>query len=298
MNGFVCTDDVGMELIRQPPLAEMFVLSPFVWRDDGGYQVLVRAVNHSPIPADKIARIYAGTSDDGLRFDMGDQPVIPPGPDQTDKDGAEDPTVVAHDDDLYVYYTGWNQQQEVANLMLAIGPDVHHLQKQGITLPSTPEHKNTKEATLWQAPDGSWRLFFEYSCDGHSLVGLASGPSLGGPWTVCAPPFGTREGKFDSWHLSTGPMLRNDPRCPVMFYNGANEQALWRIGWIAFDENLTRVIARSDHPLVEPSPVQPPYRDIAFANSLIVHDKDIWLYYSVADMDVRWATVVRSKAIL
>ncbi len=295
MNEFVCVDDAGLALVREPPLSEMYVLSPFVWPSGNGYQVLVRAVNHAPIPADKIARIYAGASDDGLRFRMGDEPVISPGPDGTDKDGAEDPTVVVHDDDPHVYYTGWNQREKVANLMLAIGPDVHHLHKNGITLPSTPQHRNTKEATVTQAPDGTWRLFFEYSSNGHSLVGLASGPSLGGPWSVQAPPFGTREAAFDSWHLSTGPMLRTDPARPIMFYNGADKQGLWRIGWIAFDAGLTRVTDRSDEPLIEPSPVKPPYRDIAFANSLVVHDQEIWLYYSVADMDVRRATIVRKE---
>lgn len=295
-HGFVCTGDVRMDLVRQPPLSEMFVLSPFVWREHGRYQVLVRAVNHSPIAADKVARIYAGTSDDGLRFEMGDHPVIPPGPDDADRDGAEDPTVVVEGDKLHVYYTGWNQQKLIAQLMLAVGPDVHHLRKCGVSLPSTANHRNTKEATPARVPDGSWRLFFEYAADGKSRVGLASGPSVDGPWTILPPPFEARSGTWDSWHLSTGPMLRSDPDHPVMFYNGADRKACWRVGWIAFDAGYTRVVARANEPLIVPGPVEPPYRDIAFANSLIEHNGEIWLYYSVADMDTRRATVVRSEA--
>lgn len=296
VTGFVCTQDVGMELIRKSPLLEMFVLSPFVWHSGDGYQVLVRAVNHSPIPADKIARVYAGTSHDGLRFQMGDHPVIAPGPDEADKDGAEDPTVMVEDGELHVYYTGWNQATLTAQLMLASGPDVQHLRKRGVSLPSTPTHRDTKEATLARLPDGSWRLFFEYAAGGHSLVGLASGPSIDGPWTVQPPLFHPRENHWDSWHLSTGPMLRSDPERPVMFYNGADKEGCWKIGWIAFDECYTRVVARSDEPLVVPGPVESPYRDIAFANSLVETGEAVWLYYSVADMDIRRATIEPSTS--
>lgn len=291
--GFECTEDVRVDLVRRPPLSEMWVLSPFVWGSPGSYEVLLRAVNHSPIPADKVARIYAGTSQDGLNFTMGDHPVIPPGPDQADQDGAEDPTVVVREKRLHVYYTGWNQSQKVAQLMLATGPDVQHLRKDGVILPSTPDHRNTKEATVAPAPDGSWRLFFEYAAGGHSLVGLASGSSVDGPWTIQPPLFHPRDNHWDSWHLSTGPMLRADPDRPVMFYNGADRDAGWKIGWIAFDADYTRVLARSDQPVIVPGPVEPPFRDIAFSNSLIEHDREIWLYYSVADMDVRRATMVR-----
>lgn len=259
-----------------------FLTSPVL----GGKEVL-----RSPVPADKIARIYAGTSQDGLRFEMGDQPVIGPGPDEADKDGAEDPTVMVEGGELHVYYTGWNEAELNAQLMRATGSDVHHLRKDGVALPSTSTHRDTKEASLACLPDGTWRLFFEYSANGHSLVGLASGPSVDGPWSVQSPLFHPRDGHWDSWHLSTGPILRSDPGRPVMFYNGADKEGCWKIGWIAFDERYTRVVARSDTPLVSPGPVDPPYRDIAFASSLVETASAIWLYYSVADMDDRRATI-------
>ncbi len=105
-----------------------FLTSPVL----GGKEVL-----RSPVPADKIARIYAGMSQDGLRFEMGDQPVIGPGPDEADKDGAEDPTVMVEGGELHVYYTGWNEAELNAQLMRATGSDVHHLRKDGVALPST-----------------------------------------------------------------------------------------------------------------------------------------------------------------
>lgn len=87
----------------------MYTLSPFVWRHAPQYEILLRAVNRSTIPAEKIARVNYGSSRDGLRFIMDDRPVIAPGPRRRDKDGCEDPTLAIVDGTYYVYYTGWNQ---------------------------------------------------------------------------------------------------------------------------------------------------------------------------------------------
>jgi predicted GH43/DUF377 family glycosyl hydrolase len=98
-----------LQLTRTSPLTEMYTLSPFVWCGRLRYELLLRAVNHSEVAAEKVARIYFGHSEDGLRFTMGDHPVIAPGPGDDDQDGCEDPTVVVDGDTTYVYYSGWNQ---------------------------------------------------------------------------------------------------------------------------------------------------------------------------------------------
>ena len=82
-----------------------------------------------------------------------------------------------------------------------------------------------------------------------------------GPWQVAADPFTVREDLWDTWHLSTGPILARDGQPPVMFYNGATADARWRIGWIAFDENYTRVVDRCIEPLLVPPPAQGARRD-------------------------------------
>ncbi len=99
---------------------------------------------------------------------------------------------------------------------------------------------------------------------------VASGPWDDGPWTIRFPLFHPRADRWDFWHLSTGPMLlRSDPNRPVMFYNGADKEACWKIGQIAFDEMYTHAVDRSDNALVVPRPVEPVYRDITFANSQV-----------------------------
>jgi beta-1,2-mannobiose phosphorylase / 1,2-beta-oligomannan phosphorylase len=296
MNSFAVGQTAPLQLVRTSPLTEMYTLSPFVWRGRlRRYEMLLRAVNRSEIAAEKVARIYYGQSEDGLRFTMGDQPVIAPGPGDDDKDGCEDPTVAVVGDTTYVYYTGWNQTAQKGQLLLASGSDAEHLHKRGIAIPYSDRVLLPKEATIAPVADGTWRLFFEFAESDASKVGIASAPAVGGSWTVLSPIFEARPGHWDGWHLSPGPLLCSDPRRPVMFYNGATRDAKWRIGWIAFDAGFTRVVARGDDPLITPPPGAPGDTDIAFAASAVEAKNTIYLYYSIADKDMMRAEVARAS---
>ncbi len=283
--------------VSSDELAVMYKLSPCVWQENGGFELLVRVVNHSDKPSEKVARIHHGWSTDGLRFHLGETPVIAPGPDivgSYDSGGCEDPTIARVNGEYYVYYTGWNEHLKRGELLLAAGPDVLHLRKRGIALESSERAANPKEATIVQAPDGTWRLFFEYAHENKSKIGLAQSPNVTGPWEIVAPLFEARPDGWDSWHLSTGPILDSNPDFPVMFYNGATSNAQWRVGWVVFDANYTRVLARSIDPLILPL-VKPGNddSDIAFAASSIEIDGAIYLYYSVADQYVTRAIIER-----
>jgi hypothetical protein len=72
MTAFTVERTAPLQLVRTNPLTEMYTLSPFVWRGRLRYELLLRAVNHSEIAAEKVARIYYGQSEDGLRFRMGE----------------------------------------------------------------------------------------------------------------------------------------------------------------------------------------------------------------------------------
>lgn len=249
---------------------------------------------HSENPAKKIARIYYGESANGIHFKMGRNPVIAPGPGSEDIDGCEDPTLAIVSDTYYVYYTGWNEATKRGELLLASGPTPNQLAKRGVALPWTPQWENPKEATIVDCPDGTWRLFFEYAAGGASEIGLAAAPRVDGPWSICNPLFDARADQWDSWHLSTGPVLAlaSDPDHPVMFYNGATHDVKWRIGWIVFDPYFTRVMARCEEPLIVPPNDLPAGDiDIAFAASAVEVDAAISLYYSIADKDMLRALV-------
>ena len=277
-------------------LADMYKLSPCVWNDDGRYELLLRVVNRSEDASKKVARIYYGTSETGLRFALDERPAIGPAPepDAPDNGGCEDPTIAREDGVYYVYYSGWNEHLKRGEMLLARGSDIHDLRKRGIALASSERAANPKEATIARAPDGSWRLFFEYAHDNRSKIGLAQSSSVAGPWEVLPPLFERREGSWDSWHLSTGPILDSDPDYPVMFYNGSDSRAQWRIGWVVFDRNYERVVGRSVDPIVLPHIKRnEDDTDIAFAASSIEVDGEIQLYYSVADQYVCRAIIKR-----
>ena len=277
-------------------LEGMYKLSPFVWREGDHFELLLRVVNYSDDPSEKVARIHRGLSLDGLNFALGAQPVIPPDddvPGSYDSGGCEDPTVANVDGSYYVYYSGWNEHAKRGELLLAAGPTLERLEKRGIALASTPGEHNPKEAEIVQADDGSWRLFFEYAHDDRSKIGIASAPRVDGPWTVQSPLFEARPG-WDEWHLSTGPVICGPDILPVMFYNGATRTAQWRIGWVVFDRTFTSVIARCERPIVLPGERRfAEDTDIAFAASAVTDNDRIHLYYSIADRHVMRATVRR-----
>ena len=278
----------------EPPLREMYKLSPFVWRERNEYHVLIRAVPHVDNPAEKVARIYHGRSTDGIAFEMDAQPAISPGRSNDDNGGCEDPSVAIVDGTYYVYYTGWNEAEKCGQLMLATGSTPSQFEKHGVALPSTPEQQNPKEATIVQAADGSWRLFYEFATDGASRIGVATGTSVAGPWRVLDLPFKARTADWDSWHLSTGPFCNPHSGESVMFYNGSGRDADWRIGWIAFDDNFSHVIRRCTDPIIAPpANREPGSTDIAFAASAVEEEGSIALYYSVADKDMHRATIRR-----
>lgn len=295
MKGFAFKGSERMTLSRKGRLTNMYVLSPYVWqREDGMYDILLRAVpRRDDEPRLKMAEIWYGQSQDGLHFEMDAEPVLFPGPDIADLDGCEDPTVVVDGASVHVWYTGWNQRQLTGRLLHAVGPDVRNIAKMGVSLESGAPFANPKEATVSQAADGTWCLFFEYAEDDASKIGMASSESLYGPWSVKGPALERRADRFDNWHLSTGPVIGAGTAKPVMFYNGATRDAHWRIGWAAFDRNLRKVVARSDEPLITPQDLIDGDTDIAFAASAIEHDGEIWLYYSIADKDLQRATLVR-----
>ncbi len=268
-----------------PPLADHDLMSPFVWREPSGeLAIMVRAVPKAGSQEGNTGQIYYGVSADGVTFKMDDSPVISPGPGPLDIGGCEDPTVVIENGEYVIYYTGVDATRSAGQMLYACGPDARHLEKRGIALASSNTEGNTKEATVEQTVDGHWRLFYEYAENNASAVGLALGDGVAGPWTEQPPPFKPRTDSWDNWHLSTGPLLTRDEDMPVMFYNGATNDARWRIGWVAFNRDCTEVVDRCIEPLITPPP--PSERtgvDIAFAASVIEQEDKVYLYYSLGD---------------
>lgn len=268
------------------------LLSPYVWRHEGGYGLLLRAVPESGEPT---GRIWFGRSDDGLRFVMDDAPAIAPSLPHLDVGGCEDPTVIVTDSALVVFYTGVDDAGR-AEMLWASGPNPCSLNKRGVAYSCSRTERNTKEASVLRRQDGGWCVFFEYTHDDRSCLGFAIGPQPDGPWEEHDDPIAARPGGWDGHHLSTGPLLEEGDEV-TMFYNGATPDARWAIGWAVFDSaDDMRLLYRCDEPLVAPEPGGDDDRAIAFANSVIEDGDLIRLYLSHDDRTARRATLRRRPA--
>ena len=272
-----------------PGFAAWGPMSPYVWPlANGRFAMLLRAVP----PDASITGLIWYAEGDGLRFAADPASLLAPGPDPIDLAGCEDPTVAWIEGECIVYYTGL-RPDGVAQLLCARGPDVRAIRKCGVAHASTASDRNTKEATL-ERLQRQWLLLFEYSRDGRSRVGKANGPTPLGPWQEQADPFLARPDAWDCHHLSTGPLVLDASRDPVMFYNGSDGAANWAIGWIELDQTCSHAIARSAEPLIVPG--GDPAADgrlIAFANSAVCRGSRIWLYFTHNDCVLYRATIER-----
>jgi predicted GH43/DUF377 family glycosyl hydrolase len=163
------------------------------------------------------------------------------------------------------------------------GKTIHTLQYDCEALISHENYRNPKEATVAQLKNKQWALFFEFARDGRSRLGKSGSAKPEGPWRIDEEFLKARDNSWDSYHLSTGPMLQDSKNETVMFYNGANPQAHWRIGWVTMDDN-GHIKQRCKEALITPPPNKAGKVDIAFAASAILQtDNTIWLYYSRED---------------
>jgi predicted GH43/DUF377 family glycosyl hydrolase len=281
-------------LLAGEPLKSMDWMSPFVWVGKGGQLwMMMRGVPHPFGYSDPTGIIWCGSSDDGLTFRMDPRPVIVPGPEAIDSGGVEDPTVVQNGKELLVYYTGVRADRQQGSMLLASGPDPYALEKRELVLKAPEGEGNFKEATLMQAPDKSWRLFFEFARDEASRIGMVRAAELGIEWTAMQEMVPVRVDSWDNWHLSPGPIVQCPGRDPVMFYNGATHDARWRIGWVTFDQSCNCITDRGVEPLLMPPPATDRAEtDIAFAASAVLQqDGLIHLYYSLEDRVLSRAVV-------
>jgi predicted GH43/DUF377 family glycosyl hydrolase len=281
-------------LIANNPLKSMDWMSPFVWLGtDNKLWMMMRGVPNPLHYEDPTGTIWCGYSDDGLTFQMDPRPVIVPGPESIDFGGVEDPTVLQMDDGIVVYYTGVLKDRRQSSMLLATGPDPYRLTKREVVLKAPEGEGNFKEATLMQAPDKSWRLFYEFARDEASRIGMAKGSEPGGEWTAMEEMVPVREDSWDNWHLSPGPIVQSPGRDPVMFYNGATNDARWRVGWVTFDQDCKCITGRGVEPLLMPPPAEErAATDIAFAASAVLQeDGQIHLYYSLEDRKLSRAVV-------
>lgn len=272
------------------------VFNPAVIKRGKEYVMLYRAQDHAGT-----SRLGYATSSDGVRFTRRSEPVLSPEAPYEKDGGVEDPRLVEIGGTFYLTYTGYNKKD--AQLCLATSADLVHWQRRGVILPAYRGNWNvgwTKSgAILTKKIHGKyWMYFLGTSADKTDQMGVASSPDLL-HWTeeTRTPVLPRRPGKFDSRVVEPGPPPVLTPQGILLIYNGADDQLVYRTGWVLFDKNdPTRVLARSDEPIFEPQREwekvgQVP--NVVFVEGL-VREKDRWLfYYGGAD---KYVGIAEAKA--
>lgn len=210
----------------------------------------------------RISRIGYADSLDGLHFTVRPTPVLSPLAPYEKNGGVEDPRVVQIDGTYYLTYTGYDGHS--AQLCLATSADLLHWNRKGVILPAYKGAWNTQwtksGAIFPQQINGKWWMYYlgtRRDPDGQprDYMGLASSDDLL-HWAdaTARPVLDRRPGAFDSRVMEPGPPPILTSAGILLLYNGADDQLVYRPGWVLFDKRDPRhVLARADRPFLAPT---------------------------------------------
>jgi len=261
------------------------VFNPGVVRDGDRYVMLYRAQD-----AKGTSRLGLATSDDGVHFARAAEPVLVPEAEYERQGGVEDPRLLKIGPTFYLTYTAYDGKD--AQLALATSSDLRRWERRGVIMPANRGRWNVKwtkaGAILTEKVGGRYWMYYMADAAGGAAggadqMGVAWSDDLV-QWTEAldAPVLARRPGRFDSRVVEPGPPPLMTPEGILLVYNGANDQLVYRAGWVLFDRaDPTRVLARSEEPILEPErgwerAGQVP--NVVFVEGL-VRDGGRWLFY-------------------
>src|ERR1051326_6091600 len=268
--------------------------NPTVVKFDRKFVMLYRSQDHHG----KSSLGYA-TSDDGIHFVRRPEPVMTAEDPYETGGGVEDPRLVRIGGTFYLTYTGYNNQggqglhakgpiRGDAQLCLATSADLIHWKRQGVIMPAYKGKWNvgwTKSgAIVPEKLNGKYWMY--YLADGASqptqmLIAYSTDLIH---WTDALdhPVLSSRPKMFDSQVVEPGPAPVITENGIFLIYNGADDDNVYRTGWVLFDKNdPTKVLARAERPIFQPSDEwekvgQVP--NVVFVEGL-VRDNNRWLFY-------------------
>ena len=268
--------------------------NPSVVKYDGKFVMLYRAQDRHG----KSSLGYA-TSQDGVHFVRRSEPVLAAEAPYEAGGGVEDPRLVKIGDTFYLTYTGYNNQGGTgihaagpvhgdAQLCMATSSDLIHWKRHGVIMPAYKGKWNvgwTKSgAIVPERINGKYWMY--YLADGeHQLTQMSiaySDDLLHWTDVLDHPVLASRPKMFDSQVVEPGPAPVLTENGLFLIYNGADDNNVYRTGWVLFDKkDPTKVIARAHQPIFEPVHAwekvgQVP--NVVFVEGL-VPDGNRWLFY-------------------
>src|SRR3972149_1141679 len=292
-------------------------MSMAVLRIEDYYEALYREL-HRPNVSEPVLYSALGfvTSPNGIDFERSGIVALSPDkrPDSWDRLAVEDPTVVVVQTEkgnkYHVFHTAVRPVSvgvETA-IQLATGPSLDKIGDRKLVL--TPQDVKTelgkvnmvKEPEFFMTKDGDWLMIYEFADNERSRIAMArsTGKNVEGPYKGHRLLFDVREDKWDSQHVSPGPIFATSRGDIFIFYNGRGPRSpedqtpTWAVGCAIIDPVRESIFQRSEKPLIiPPGEIGPDNQLIAFANSLVKEEGGVTqnLYYTIADRRSAVATV-------
>ncbi|KIL40280.1 glycosidase [Gordoniibacillus kamchatkensis] len=234
-----------------------------------------------------ISYIRIARSKDGHRFTIDDGPFVYPSNEQ-ETFGIEDPRVTQIGDTYYVYFS-------------AVSPVGI-----GESMVSTTDFVSYNHHGMIFCPDNKDVMIFPEKVNGkYYALHRPTTKSIGMPeiwiaesdnllyWGNHRHLAGLRPGKWDSARIGGGAVPFRTDKGWLELYHGATAEHRYCMGALLLDLNdPTKVIARSDKPILEPDA---PYEkegffgDVVFSCGVAVEGDVVKMYYGVADTSMACA---------
>lgn len=228
-----------------------------------------------------ISYIRIARSKDGKNFTIDDKPFIYPS-NELETFGIEDPRVTQIGDKYYVYFSAVSPVGIGESMVVTEDFDTYE-HKGMIFAPENkdilifPERINGKYYALHRPGLKSIGDLEVWIAESENLIHWGNHKHL----------FGLRDGMWDSGRIGGGAVPFKTERGWLELYHGATTDNRYCMGGILFDlEDPTKIIARSNKPLVEPDADYEAsgfFGGVVFSCGAIVEGDVIKMYYGCAD---------------
>jgi beta-1,2-mannobiose phosphorylase / 1,2-beta-oligomannan phosphorylase len=226
-------------------------------------------------------------SKDGHNFTIDEKPFVYPS-NELETFGIEDPRITQIDDTYYIYFS-------------AVSPV-----GVGESMVSTKDFVTTEHHGMIFAPENKDVLIFPEKINGKYYALHRPVPrSVGEPemwiaestnllhWGNHKYLLGLREGMWDSARMGGGAVPFRTEKGWLELYHGATTDHRYCMGAVLLDlEDPTKVIARSDKPILEPEAdyeVEGFFGNVVFSCGAVVEGDVVKMYYGVADTSMACA---------
>lgn len=226
-------------------------------------------------------------SKDGHQFNIDEKPFVYPS-NELEVFGIEDPRITKIDDTYYIYFS-------------AVSPV-----GVGESMVSTKDFVITEHHGMIFAPENKDVLIFPEKINGKYYALHRPVPkSVGKPemwvaesanlihWGNHKYLLGLRENMWDNGRLGGGAVPIKTDKGWLEIYHGASKEDRYCMGAVLLDlENPSKVIARTDNPILEPEAdyeVEGFFGNVVFSCGAVVEGDVVKLFYGVADTSMACA---------